>query len=85
MGHVLGYARVSTADQQPHLQVEALEHAGCYRMFVETASGARTTGLPSSRSWTSSAPATRWSSGSWTGSAARFATLSMTWSGAEGI
>jgi DNA invertase Pin-like site-specific DNA recombinase len=42
MGHLLGYARVSTADQQAHLQVDALEHAGCYRVFTETASGART-------------------------------------------
>jgi DNA invertase Pin-like site-specific DNA recombinase len=40
MGHLLGYARVSTGDQQPHLQVDALERAGCYRVFVETASGA---------------------------------------------
>jgi DNA invertase Pin-like site-specific DNA recombinase len=30
MGHLLGHARVSTADQQPHLQVDALERAGCY-------------------------------------------------------
>jgi len=42
MGHLLGYARVSTTDQQPQLQVDALEHAGCYRVFTETASGART-------------------------------------------
>jgi Resolvase, N terminal domain len=41
MGHLLGYARVSTVDQQPHLQVDALEGAGCYRVFTETASGAR--------------------------------------------
>jgi transposase len=41
MGHLLGYARVSTTDQQPHLQVDALEHAGCYRVFTEMASGAR--------------------------------------------
>ena len=34
MGHLLGYARVSTTDQHPHLQVDALERAGCYR--VET-------------------------------------------------
>jgi DNA invertase Pin-like site-specific DNA recombinase len=40
MGHLLGYARVSTTDQQPHLQVDALTAAGCYRVFVETASGA---------------------------------------------
>ena len=42
MGHLLGYARVSTTDQQPHLQVDALDRAGCYRVFTETASGART-------------------------------------------
>jgi DNA invertase Pin-like site-specific DNA recombinase len=40
-GEVLGYARVSTTDQQPHLQVDALQRAGCYRVFVEAASGAR--------------------------------------------
>jgi DNA invertase Pin-like site-specific DNA recombinase len=42
MGHLLGYARVSTTDQHPQLQVDALERAGCYRVFTETASGART-------------------------------------------
>jgi DNA invertase Pin-like site-specific DNA recombinase len=41
MGHLLGYARVSTTDQQPQLQVDALERAGCFRVFVETANGAR--------------------------------------------
>jgi DNA invertase Pin-like site-specific DNA recombinase len=41
MGHLLGYARVSTTDQQPQLQVDALERAGCFRVFTETASGAR--------------------------------------------
>jgi DNA invertase Pin-like site-specific DNA recombinase len=41
MGHLLGYARVSTPDQQPALRVDALQAAGCYRVFTETASGAR--------------------------------------------
>jgi DNA invertase Pin-like site-specific DNA recombinase len=41
MGHLLGYARVSTTDQHPALQVDALTGAGCYRVFSETASGAR--------------------------------------------
>ena len=39
MGHLLGYARISTGDQHPDLQVDALKRAGCYRVFVETASG----------------------------------------------
>ena len=42
MGHLLGYARVSTSDQHPQLQVDALQRAGCYRVFTETATGART-------------------------------------------
>jgi DNA invertase Pin-like site-specific DNA recombinase len=42
MGHLLGYARVSTTDQHPQLQVDALQRAGCYRVFTETASGAHT-------------------------------------------
>jgi DNA invertase Pin-like site-specific DNA recombinase len=41
MGHLLGYARVSTTDQQPQLQVDVMERAGRYRVFTETASGAR--------------------------------------------
>lgn len=40
MSELVGYARVSTADQDPELQRQALEAAGCSRVFVETASGA---------------------------------------------
>lgn len=40
--HLIGYARVSTADQAADLQTDALQAAGCTRLFVETASGVRT-------------------------------------------
>lgn len=39
MGHVYGYARISTADQELALQVDALAAAGCERIFKERASG----------------------------------------------
>lgn len=38
---LLGYARVSTDEQDHALQLDALRQAGCERVFVETASGSR--------------------------------------------
>lgn len=37
---LVGYARVSTRDQTPELQIGALRGAGCEKIFTETTSGA---------------------------------------------
>jgi DNA invertase Pin-like site-specific DNA recombinase len=38
---LIGYARVSTFEQTPNLQKDALTKAGCSKIFTDTASGAK--------------------------------------------
>lgn len=42
VGHKYGYARVSTAEQTPALQSDALTAFGCERIFTDTVSGSTT-------------------------------------------
>ncbi len=44
MTNLIGYERISTDDQTHALQTDALEAAGCARIFTETASGKTTKG-----------------------------------------
>ena len=42
MRMLVGYARISTSDQSFDLQIDALEKAGCKKIFKETVSGVKT-------------------------------------------
>ena len=62
---IIGYARVSTTDQNPQLQIEALEGAGAARIFTDHGvSGSTATARNWTPAWTTSAKATSSPSGS---------------------
>ena len=41
MGHNIGYARISTADQDPQLQLDALELENCLKVYTDIATGTK--------------------------------------------
>ena len=57
---LIGYARVSTADQDLALQTDALTKAGCEKLFTDKASGAKANRPGWRKLSTSCVPATCW-------------------------
>jgi Resolvase, N terminal domain len=45
----IGYARVSTRDQDPQAQLDALERAGCERVFTDHGASGRLAAVPRSK------------------------------------
>ena len=54
MGDRIGYARVSTADQDPQLQLDALSAADCLKTYTDTGTTVRS----GTRVWPTCAAAT---------------------------
>jgi len=70
----LGYARVSTAEQNADLQTDELTSAGCYEVFVDHASGVLDRRPQLEKVLESRDRGTPWWCGAWTASAACCAT-----------
>ena len=62
---LVGYARVSTQEQSPELQLDALQKAGCERIFIEKLPGPSRIGRRSKLRSTTCGPAIP----SWSGNA----------------
>ena len=70
-GLKLGYARVSTLDQNLALQQDALKEAGCEKIYIEQMSGAIRERPALAEAWNTPAAATRSLFGNSTGWRAR--------------
>ena len=74
VGHKIGYARVSTTDQDPQLQLDALAAEDCLKIYTDTATGTKADRPEWNKCLADLRPATPSSSGRSTGSAATSAT-----------
>jgi len=64
---LVGYGRVSTADQNPALQEDVLRAAGCEKLYIETVSSGKRDRPQLAAALDYVLPVTPLSSGVWTG------------------
>jgi len=74
MAHLLGYARVSTTEQSPDLQVDELTAAGCWKVWTDHASGVLDRRPQLDAVLEQLRPGDTWWCGGWTGWAGRCGT-----------
>jgi len=74
MAHLLGYARVSTTEQSPDLQVDELTAAECWKVWTDHASGVLDRRPQLDAVLEQLRPGDTWWCGGWTGWAGRCGT-----------